>query len=171
SSIARALNLSEADLKGGVLARQKRVALPGSKAAPSGGGPDIAFERQILRYTARYPHRCRDLQEAGADVFLRTFRARALWEKVFAHPADEIQYHLDEREKAFWMRCRTGEAPPLDSEEGELAPLLQKMAARHKKMANSSVTAALRGGVETGDFASDIEYIVALREMQRKDDE
>ncbi|MDR2695644.1 MAG: DNA primase, partial [Deltaproteobacteria bacterium] len=109
SSLARALNLSEAELKGGVAARQKAAAPPESTAALS-GGPDVVFERQILRFAARYPHRCRDLQEAGADVFLRTSRARGLWQKCFAHPAGEIQYHLEEREKAFWMRCRTGEA-------------------------------------------------------------
>jgi len=170
SSLARALNLSEADLKGQVTARQKGTALPGNRAVHS-GGPDVVFERQILRFAARYPHRCRDLQEAGADVFLRTSRARDVWKKFFAYPADEIQYQLDEREKAFWVRCRTGEAPPLDNEEGELVPLLQKIAARHKKMANSSVSAALREAAGTGDFESDMEYIVALRETQRTNDE
>jgi DNA primase len=170
SNIARALNLNEAELKGGVLARQKGVAASTEGAIPS-GGPDVVFERQILHYAARYPHKCRDLQEAGADVFLRTTRARDVWKKFFAYPADEIQHHLDEREKAFWMRCRTGEAPPLDNEEGELAPLLQKIAAKHKKMAHSSLAAALRGTAETGDFESDKEYIIALRETQRTDDE
>ena len=135
------------------------------------GGPDVVFERQLLRFAARSPHRCRDMQDAGADVFLRTSRARELWKKFFMYPADEIQYHMDEREKAFWMRCRTGEAPPLASEEDELAPLLQKIAARHKKMANRSVSAALRGGAGRGDFADDMEYIRVLRETQRMDDE
>jgi DNA primase len=170
SSLARALNLSEAELKGGVIARQKRVPTSKSDAAPS-GGPDVVFERQILSFTARYPHRFQDLLEAGADVFLQTSRARDIWKKFFSYPADEIQYHLDEREKTFWMRCRTGEAPPLDNEEGELAPLLKKIAARHKKMARSSVAAVLRGGAGTGDFANDIEYIIALRAAQRTDDE
>jgi len=170
SSLARALNFSEADLKSGVIARQKYVAAPKSKAT-SPGGPDVVFERQILRFAARYPHRCQDLQAAGADVFLRTSMARDLWKKCFARPTDEIQHHLDEREKAFWMRCRTGEAPPLDNEEGELAPLLQKIAARHRKMASNSVSAALRGAAETDDFKSDMEYIIALRETQRTDDE
>jgi DNA primase len=171
SRLARALNLSEAELKGGVMARQKPAAVSKGGAAASSGGPDIVFERQILSFTARYPHRFRDVQAAGADVFLRTSKARDLWKKFFAHPADEIQYHLDEREKAFWMRCRTGEAPPLDREEEELAPLLQKIAARHKKMASGSLAAALRGAAETGDFESDMEYIAVLRETQRTEDE
>jgi DNA primase len=111
------------------------------------------------------------LREAGADVFLRTTRARELWRQLFLHPADELQHHLDAREKAFWVRCRTGEAPPLDSEAEELTPLLQKIAARHKKIARSSVAAALRGAGATGDFENDMEYIVALRETQRTDDE
>jgi DNA primase len=162
--------LDEAELKGGVLARQKGVAEPGGGAIPP-GGPDVVFERQILHYAARYPQRCRDLQEAGADVFVRTSRAREFWKKFFAHPADEIQYYLDEREKAFWRRCRTGEAPPLDNEEGELGPLLQKIAAKHKKIAYSSVSAALRGAAETGDFESNMEYIISLRATQRTDDE
>jgi DNA primase len=170
SILARELSLSEADLKSGVLARQKPPA--GSKGgAPLSGGPDVVFERQILRFAARYPHRCQDLQDAGADVFVRTSRARDIWKKFFAYPDDEIRYHLDEREKAFWMSCRTGEAPPLDNEEGELEPLLKKIAARHKKMASSSVSAALRGAAGTGDFTSDMEYIIALRETQRTDDE
>ena len=171
SSLARALNLSEADLKGGVMARQKGATAPRSRATPPGDGPDVVFERQILRFAARYPHRCPALQEAGADVFLRTSRAHDIWKKFIAHPADEIQYHLDEREKAFWMRCRTGESPPLDSEERELAPLLEKIAARHKKMARSAVTAVLRGAAGTGDFEDDMEYIKTLRATQRMDDE
>ena len=169
SNLARALNLSEAELRGGVIARQQGRAAPGKQAALS-GGPDVVFERQILRFAARYPHRCRDLQEAGADVFLRTSGARDLWKKFFTHPPDEIQYYLDEREKAFWMRCHTGEAPP-PNEEGELAPLLQKIAMRHKRTANRSVAAALRKAAETGDFDGDMEYIIALRETQRTDDE
>jgi DNA primase len=166
SSIARSLNLNEAELKGGVLARQKGVATSAVGAIPP-GGPDVVFERQILHYAARYPHRCGDLQEAGADVFLRTSRAREFWKKFFAYPAAEIQYHLDEREKGFWMRCRTGEAPPLDNEEGELTPLLQKIEAKHKTMALRSVAAALRGAAETGDFESDMEYILALRKKKK----
>ena len=169
SDLARALNLSEADLKAGASPRQ-RGRVPGRKTASS-GGPDVVFERQILRFAARYPHRCPDVQEQGADVFLRTARARTLWNTLLAHPADEIPYHLDEREKEFWMSCRTGEAPPLDNEEGELAPLLQKIATRHKKMATSAVSAALRGTAGTGDFESDLEYISTLRETQRTDDE
>ena len=172
SSLAHALNLSEVELKGGVVARQKKPVTLGRRApTPDGGASNLGFERQILRFMARYPHRCQDLQEAGADVFLRTSGGRKLWEKIFMHPADEIPYHLDEQEKAFWMRCRTGEAPPLDSEEGELAPLLQKIAARHKKMVSSSVAAALRGAAGADDFAVDMEYIIALRETQRTDDE
>ncbi|MCL1986303.1 MAG: DNA primase [Betaproteobacteria bacterium] len=172
SSLAHALNLSEAELKGGVIARQKGAVAPGKGIASSGaGGTGLDFERQILRFMARYPHRCQDLQEAGADVFLRTSRGRNLWKKFFAHPADEIQYHLDEQEKAFWMRCRTGEAPPLDNEEGERVPLLRKIAALHKRMVSSSVAAALRGAAGTDDFTADMEYIVALRETQRTDDE
>ena len=170
SSLARTLNLSEADLKSQAMARKKDVAVPGNTAAPS-DGPDEVFEQQILRYAARYPHRCRDLQEAGADVFLRTSRARELWKKIFAHPADEIRYYLDEREKEFWMHCHTGEAPPPNNEEGELAPLLRQLAARHKKMAKTSVAAALRRAAETGDFEGEMEYIRALHETQRTDDE
>ena len=170
SNLAHALNLREAELKGEVLARQKD-AVASERGTASPRESNLDFERQILRFMARYPHRCRDLQEAGADVFLRTSRARDVWKKFLEHPADEMPYHLDEREKAFWMRCRTGEAPPLDNEEGELAPLLQKIAARHTKMARSSVAAALREAAGTGDFESDIEYIIALRETQRTDDE
>jgi DNA primase len=170
SSLAGALDLSEADLRAGGLAGQQGLAASASKAAPP-AGPDAVFEEQILRYAARYPHRCRDLREDGADVYLRTSRARDLWKKIFAHPADEVRYHLDEKQKAFWMRCRTGEAPPLDDEEGELAALRQKIAARHKKMASGSVAAALRETAGAGDFESDKEYIRALRETQRTDDE
>jgi len=170
SNLARALDLSEAELRGGMSARQPGRPASGGKTTIS-GGPDAVFERQILRFAARYPHRCRDLLDAGADVLLRTPRARELWKKFFAHPPDEIQYHLDEREKAFWMRCHTGEAPPPNNEEGELAPLLHKIAMRHKRTANRSVAAALRKAAETGDFADDMEYIIALRETQRTDDE
>jgi DNA primase len=70
SSLAHALNLSEADLKGGVIARQKGAVSRGSRAVLGGVGSELGFERQILRFMVRYPHRCRDLREAGADMFL-----------------------------------------------------------------------------------------------------
>ena len=132
SSLARTLNLNEVDLRGQVFNRQKGTALPRSEKFSS-NGPDIVLERQILRFMVRYPHRCQALQEVDAHELLRTTRARELWKKLVAHPPNEIQHHLDEREKAFWMRCRTGEAPPLNNEDEELAPLLQKIATRHKK--------------------------------------
>jgi len=171
SNLARTLSLNERDLKTGVIAKQKGIVPYGSNTIPSGGGPDAVFERQILRFAARYPHRCQDLLEAGADVFLLTPWACGVWKKFFAYPLDELQYHLDDREKAFWMHCRAGEAPPLDNEEGEFAPLRQKIAMRHKKMASSSVSAALREAAAIDDFAGEIEYIFALRETRRTDDE
>ena len=171
SSFASSLNLSEAELRDGVLARRPKNSQTLRRETVPSGGPDEVFERQILRYAARYPHRGQDLWNAGADVFLRTFWARDLWKKLFEYPADMVQYHLDERGKTFWMSCLTGEAPPLDNEEGELAPLLKKIAMRHKKTAHSSVAAALREVAGTDDFANDVEYISSLCETQRKDDE
>lgn len=178
SELARGLDLAEGELKSGALpARRKSGAaeaparpVPG-RAGLAAGNPDLVFERQILRFVVRYPQRCAAMQEAGADLFLKSVRARGLWQKFFEHPADELPYHLDEREKAFWLRCRTGEAPPLDSEEEEFGALLRKIAQRHRKTASGSVSAALRETSGTGDFENDMEYIIALRETQRTDDE
>jgi DNA primase len=170
SELAGGLGLTEESLRNAAPERRKNGA--GDKAEPASiGGPDAVFEREILRFAVRYPRRCAALREAGADLFLKSSPARALWEKFFAHPSDELMHCLNEREKAFWVRCRAGEAPPLDNEEGELRPLLRKLAARHKKTAGSSVSAALREAAATGDFETNMEYIVALRETQRTSDE
>ncbi|MDR0466346.1 MAG: DNA primase [Deltaproteobacteria bacterium] len=192
STLARELDLNEADLRAEAFALHKAAARPGKKA-PSGavvhhdlaakgvagvgsnaasiGGQDLVLERQILRLAARYPHRCGDLLDAGADLYLRTSWARAFWEKFLAHPAKELELHLDEEERKFWMNCLYGEAPPAKNEEGELAPLLQIIATRHKQTANRSFSAALRKTAGTGDFEGDMEYIRALRATQRMDDE
>ncbi len=179
SDLARGLNLAEADLRASAPARRKSPAggrAPAAGAALASGGPDVVFEREILRFALRYPHRCGDLREAGADLFLKTSRARALWEKFFIHSADELPYCLDEREKAFRANCREGEAPPLvdgegrSREEEELAPLLRKIEARHRRTASGAVSAALREAAAAGDFDGDMEYIGALRLTQRTDD-
>ena len=169
SETARGLSLAEEELRGHAPVKTGKT-LPFRGSRPS-DGPDAVFEREILRFAVRYPHRCPDLRGADADFFLKSTVGRALWAKFFAYSVEELAYCLDEREKAFWRQCREGEAPPLDNEEEELAALLKKLAARHKKKAIGSVSAALREAAGVDDFAGDMEYITALRKPQGTDDE
>lgn len=160
--LAGGLGLNEAELRESVAERASaRAAAPAKK--PVLRGPSTR-DREIMTFAVRYPQCLVQLQEAGADLALGTEWARTLWAKIERYGADEVVQHLSEREKTFWIRCRTGEVPPLDNEEGELAAVRRMLADMHLKAQGASCMAALRqmGGVS--DPAADMELLRALQE-------
>ena len=77
---------------------------------------------------------------------------------------DEVVQPLDPREKRFWIRCRTGDVPPLDNEEGEFGAIRTMLDTLHLTAQSASVSAALRQGAGAGNFEADLEYLRALQE-------
>lgn len=161
--LAGGLGLNEAELRDSLAERVKaHAAAPAKKSVARG---HASRDREIMTFAVRYPHCLPQLQEAGADLVLGTEWARTLWDKIERHGAEEVVDHLSEREKTFWIRCRTGEVPPLDNEKGELAAVRHMLADMQLKVQSASCMAALRqqmGGVS--DPAADIELLRALQE-------
>lgn len=159
------LGLNEAELRDAVAAQ---VAPRHNEGAARTSSPRLSAEqtrdREIMTFAVRYPHCLSRLREAGADMALSAAWARQLWEKLEQFPSDEVVYQLSEREKGFWIRCRTGEVPPLDNEEGELAAVCQMLEGFQVRAQKASVSAALRRGAGAGDFEADKEYLRALQE-------
>lgn len=166
SHLTQHLNLSEETLRGGVAeARRAKSApspQPGKSVAPA-RSPHAKRDREIIMYAVRYPHRMEDLRQRGVDLALTTTAARQLWDKIETHGADTVMHHLDEREKKFWVECRTHGAP-MDSGDKELYALIQYMDAFDSATQKSSLSAALRENARTGDFEADLDYLRVLQE-------
>ncbi len=127
-------------------------------------------DKQILMYAVRYPHRLEDLRNIGADFALSTFVARQLWEKLEAFDADMVFSELNEREKIFWVQCRTGEVPPIDTGDTELEWLTKELHVLAVTEQKNAIAAALRENAGTGDFEADLEYLKLIQESLRKND-
>lgn len=163
SHMTQHLNIAEDVLRGTVAeVRRKKEGARGADLTP-GRAPHAKRDREIMMFAVRYPHRLEDLRQRGVDLALATTAARRLWEKVENHGAEDVIRHLDEREKKFWVECRTGGAP-MDGGDKELRALIRYMDTFDSSTQISSLSAALRENAKTGDFASDLDYLRALQE-------
>ncbi len=166
SRLATYLQLSEETLRNSVAEARVRAQSPSGARRPA--APRLSRQsmrdRQIMMFAVRYPHRLEDLRRRGADLALTTAVARQLWDKIEEYGPEEVVYHLDEREKKFWVQCRTGEAPPLDSGDRELQSLVKELDAFDSATQKSSLSAALRENARTGDFEADLDYLRVLQE-------
>lgn len=171
SRLANWLQLSEEYLRSTVADAHGRT----TNAKTGGGRPNISSttmrDREILKFAVRYPQRLDDVRAAGADLALTTSMARQLWDKLEKYDPEEVVYHLNDREKAFWMQCRTGEAAPLDSCERELEHLLKELNAFYAASQKSNLSAALRESSRAGDFEADLDYLRALQETLERNNE
>lgn len=174
TALAGHLQIAEAELRQGVATR-----LAGKNAAQAGRGarnaPDSAVRArrnmrdvQIMLYAVRYPDRLADLRALGADLALRSDNARRFWDIIEEWGADEAPHHMDERQKRFWFSQRGPAAAPLDDGDRELECLRADLEAYYEASQKSSVSAALRESISTGDFAADLEYLRALQATLEK---
>lgn len=102
----------------------------GTGSGPAGGtragaalrGP--AVETQVLDFLARHPQYASRLREAGAGFVFATPRGIEFWEKIMACGPDfaepDILASLDDKQRAFWTRCRDFERMPASSEKERL---------------------------------------------------
>ncbi len=127
-------------------------------------------DREIMTFAVRYPHAVSRLRDLGAQHFLVSPRARELWRKLEDLPSqtrippEDIVQYLDPKEKIFWIRCRTGDAPPLTSEEREFAGISAMLQTMQMARHSASVSAALRHGTGDSDFETDLDFLRALQE-------
>ena len=164
SRLSQHLGLSEAVLRQGVAELKERSKTNAGQTLLSARARTNMRDREILMYAVRYPHRLEDLRQCGADMVLTSAIARALWEKLEEYGPEEAVYHLDEREKAFWTKCRAGEAPPRDSGDRELDALVKSLDKFYSVSQTSSLLAALRENARSGDFNAERDYLRALQE-------
>lgn len=172
SVLATELGLSEREFRERVVAgRAARRPSAGAERGVSGRANSGAVvparthvrDREIMTFAVRYPHALPRLRELGAYFALVSPRARELWRKLEETPPEIVVQSLDAREKTFWIRCRTGDAPPLDSEEREFAGISDMLHSMRMTRQSVSVSAALRQGAGS-DFATDLDYLRALQE-------
>lgn len=164
TTLAQGLNLSEEELRAGMVLAHSRNLPAGGKSNPTPPLRRRPVDREIMTFAVRYPHALSRLKQAGAWFHLKEGWSRQLWEKMENTPSDSIMQELDEREKTFWIRCRSGDVPPLDNEEGEFAAVHSMLEKMRLAAQSASVSAALRQGVGAGDFETDLEYLRALQE-------
>lgn len=170
SVLATELGLSESEFRERLVAgRAARRSVAGAeRGTPGGRGTPVPTrtnvrDREIMTFAVRYPHALPRLRELGAYLALVSPRARDLWRKLEENPPEAVVQFLDAREKTFWIRCRTGEAPPLDTEEREFAGISDMLHSMRMTRQSVSVSAALRQG-SGGDFETDLDYLRALQE-------
>lgn len=161
SVLANGVGFSEAELRR-EMAERRDAAQP---VIPAGTLPhkERPCDREILTFAVRYPRALARLREAGAHLSLSASWARGLWRKLEENPPEDVFQALDPREKTFWIRCRSGDVPPLTNEEGEFKAVCTMLYTLRMHAQSASVSAALREG-KGGDFATDLEFLRALQE-------
>ena len=165
SALSTGLGLAESELRERVLESRTARNLPvadtrGEYRPEARTNPG---DREIMTFAVRYPGAWSRLQELGAHLVLKAAWARALWKKLENNSSGDLVQQLDAREKKFWIRCRTGDVPPLDNEEGEFIAIRDMLDSLHVTAQTASVSAALRQGSGAGNFEADLEYLRALQ--------
>ncbi len=163
SALAGGVGFSEAELRRRVGEQHRDPGATVPAPAPVPPAERHVHDREILTFAVRYPHALGRLRDQGAHLALVAPRARELWRKLEAYEPEDIFQNLDPREKTFWIRCRTGDVPPLVNEEREFEAVRAMLHTLRMNAQSASVSAALRQG-RGGDFESDLEFLRALQE-------
>lgn len=160
SRIAPVLGIAEAEFRAGL-----SHAPPVARHSPTANL--LERDTQIMLFAVRYPERLGELREIGADLALTSQRSRIFWQIIEEHGADAV-YYLDERQKAFWQKQRSPEAPPCTNGDLELQCLKQSL----DRFYAHSQLAALEAAMNAGPgHELDLQYMHAMRDAMRKDNE
>ncbi|MDL2306413.1 DNA primase [Desulfovibrio sp. OttesenSCG-928-C06] len=122
---------------------------------------------QLLSFAVRYPKYAAQLRDAGIEFAFNTPRACAFWAKIIAcepfFSESDILPALDDKQRAFWFRCRAVDAPPDATKENlELEQICSSIKRIIKDKQNISRNRAL-GILEDGDDYEN-ELLKALHE-------
>ncbi|MFI3271114.1 MAG: DNA primase [Pseudomonadota bacterium] len=167
--ITAGLGLNEAQVRENVSSRSTQSS--GAQAKTAVPQHRTSCDRELMTFTVRYPHCLPILRDARADLSLEADWARTLWAKIEHYGSEDVFEHLSEREKTFWVRCRTGEVPPLNNEQGELSAVLRMLDGLQMKSQSASCMAALRQTGGMSDPEADIELLRALQETLGRSNE
>lgn len=126
SELTKGLGIEEAairrELKAG-LAQEGYTGGYAEAAGPSGGrGQDM--DKQFMAFAVRCPQHMPKLRDSGLEFVLRSPWATALWGKMLSCAGEGFEARLleilDDKEKRFWIRTRTVDAPPPDEAKEQL---------------------------------------------------
>lgn len=165
STIAAKLGISESEFRSGL------VPCAGKQSAQANQIRLCDRDTQIMVFAVRYPERLEDLRGLGADLALTQPRSRQFWDLIEQHGPEEVIYHLDERQRRFWQERRNPPAPPLDKADFELACLKRELDRFYAASHAASLQTALSGGSSESDFAADLQYLHAIRDVMRSNNE
>lgn len=161
----------------GIAEREFRAGLPLS-GFEQGGSRAIELSRklcerdtQIMLFAVRYPERLEDLRELGADLALSSPRSRQFWDLIEHYGPEEVIYHLDDRQRQFWLDQRGPLAPPRLDGDGELQCLKEGLNKFYAQTHAASLARAMAEGSDGNNFDLDLEYLRALRDAMRNKDE
>jgi DNA primase len=108
--VAAGLNISETELRQAVREKSSAAGSGGTSRRRASREPEAPspgrLDRDFLRFALCYPEYMERLQRIGLGEALRTQRGRQLWSKLLEHGVQEVQPHLDQREKQFYIQCR-----------------------------------------------------------------
>lgn len=165
SRLAQKLGISESEFRSNLLPQAGRRTPTENKA--------LLCDRdtQIMVFAVRYPERLEDLRNIGADLALTQQRSREFWDLIERYGPEEVIYHLDERQRKFWQERRNPPSPPLDKAELELSCLKRELDRFYAASHAASLQTALSDGASESDFASDLQYLHAIRDVMRSRNE
>lgn len=168
SQLARQLGISESEFRDGL------AAAPTGRWRPAAGIDSKRLcdrDTQIMLYAVRYPERLEDLRALGADLALSSQRSRIFWDLIEEYGPEEVVYHLDDRQKQFWLSQRKPDSPPRANGDFELACLKQSLDRFYAQTQAASLGAALGANISGRDFALDLQYLHAIRDAMRNNNE
>lgn len=171
--IAAGLGVSEAGLRSDALKRRGRGGdgrpAAGSKPQPQRVpvGGDERADRYYLRFAAIHPDCIPELDRLGLAMVLASDWGRSLWSKAVTCGGGDLFSSLDDRESAFWARCRM--EPPYEGEtlEAEWSFLTGKIEEGILKGEYKRQSVALLEAQQNGDMESvraTMEHLKELRE-------
>lgn len=167
SRLAQELGFSETDLRKELdLAKRGDPGFRRNNAIPVQQLENMR-DTQIIIFATRYPDRLNDLRQIGAHTALVSERAKEFWDLIDKWGPDETFYHLDDKQKRFWMANRLPPAPPLNNGENELENLKRELDYFYSRLHASSLSAAL--SLQKNNFETELEYLRALQDaMENK---
>ncbi len=161
SAFSTGLNLTEAEIRGQIqINKQEKnvVQKPVSQSVDT-------LDKQIMTFAVRYPKALDKLRNIGAHLELSSTWAKNLWQKLEENPGIEF---LDERDKRFWVLCRSGNVPPLNNEAGELDAIVGVLKVK-QRIANASAMSMVLSQAGN-DPEADLAYLKALTSVLAKRD-
>jgi DNA primase len=148
--IAAGLNISENELREAVSntsaqsrsPRRERVRNP---EAPSRG----RLDKDFLRFAVCHPEYMESLQRIGLGEALRTERGRQFWTKLLQYGVEEVQPHLDQGERQFFIECRfaaeSGQEPEMLWEDIQARVREMQQRKRYKELQQALSEAQSQG--------------------------